>query len=105
LIQSGYIQSAKLYEIFAGSSMVSEIRIDRALAKYWLCSFSFNFPIRMTIAILDILLGFYSLVVLNYSMVALYIIALAVYQLSCDLIDALEKSSLLYDSVTLDKSY
>jgi hypothetical protein len=59
----------------------------------------------MTIAILDILLGFYSLVVLNYSMVALYIIALAVYQLSCDLIDALEKSSLLYDSVTLDKSY
>jgi hypothetical protein len=85
--------------------MVSETRIDRELAKYSLGSFSFDFPIRMTIAILDILVGFYSRVVLNYSMVALYIIALAVYQLSCDLIDALEKSSLLYDSVTLDKSY
>jgi hypothetical protein len=91
-----------LYEIFTGSSVESEALIDRALANYRLDSISFYFPIRMTIAILDILVGFYTRVLIDYSMVALYIIALAVYQLSCDLIHALEKSSLLYDSVKLD---
>jgi hypothetical protein len=96
-----YSYGGKINTILFGSSKEFDVLLHHTLAFYWLDDLGLNFTIQITVLIIDIILSFYFVVAIFFSISFLYIIGLAVYQLSGELMDSLNNSWLHLDSVSL----
>jgi hypothetical protein len=96
-----YLHGGKINTILFGSSKELDVLLHHTLAFYWLDNLGLNFTIQMTVLIIDIIMSFYYVVAIFFSISVLYIIGLAVYQLSGELMDSLDNSWLHFDSVSL----